>query len=42
MRASLSVSAVTAGMGESFLDRQLTSCEHNHIGLLGIQPADLI
>ncbi|CAB4667270.1 unannotated protein [freshwater metagenome] len=32
MRASVSVSAVTAGMRESFIDGQLISCVHNHIG----------
>jgi len=32
MRASVSVSAVTAGMRESFIDGQLISCVHNYIG----------
>jgi hypothetical protein len=34
----VSVSAVTAGMSESFINGQLTGCVDNHIGPSGIQP----
>jgi hypothetical protein len=42
MRASVSVSAVTAGIGDSFIDEQLSSCVRNHIGLSDIRQPFLL
>jgi hypothetical protein len=36
------VSAVTAGIGDSFIDEQLSSCVRNHIDLSGIQQPFLL